>query len=124
MPDPICPQHHCPMPRIAGRRACLLEAARAALGLAVTDLARTAGQVVLLFPDGRALPLPGWPGNRRAADPAEAEALLDVLAGLVLVGADWQASAGSLELNLADPAAVGAGQSDWCLSLHPADDGA
>ncbi len=107
----ICPEHHCPMIPAGDGEVCLLEHARTLLGQPVTDIIVEDGTTVLLFPDGRALPLVGWHGNARAQDPESADALLDVLDGMRLTGAAWNDTEGYL--TVADET----GEGEWRIPL-------
>ncbi|RMF51240.1 MAG: hypothetical protein D6755_00050 [Anaerolineae bacterium] len=95
-----------------GQEICFLEHARTLLGQPLADLIVEGGTTVLLFPDGRTLPLIGWNGNARAQNPESADALLDALDGLYLTGVGWNDAQGYLLLG--DET-----QTHWRLHLRP-----
>jgi hypothetical protein len=93
-----CPHHHSPLVDLHGQIVCLATQAESLLGQCLVDLVVEDGIVVLLFPNGEPLPLPGWSGNQRAQDEDSADALLEILAGCCLTEAAWQNGRGRILL--------------------------
>ena len=110
----FCPEHDCPLVQAGDEIVCLWEQADALVGHVIRDLIVEDGLTVLLFENGQALPMVGWRGNARAADPESADALLDVMDENYLVAAEPDER--SIALHIADhPGSIEDGQ--WLLEL-------
>jgi hypothetical protein len=96
----VCAIHKCPLIAFpGGEMACWTAYTQRLIGRRIMDIALDEGAVVWIFENHRHLPLQGWAGNKKATrSPLEAEALLDLMAGLVLLEAAWDSRKGEGQL--------------------------
>lgn len=83
--------------------ACWVTYTQRLVGHKIMDIVIDEGTTVWIFDNHLTLPLKGWVGNEKASSsPAEAEALLEVMAGTKLLEARWDQEEGRGHLIVGD----------------------